>query len=396
MLTTRTEEAMPRKRKVERSRGQIIPRGEKKWLVRIYMGRDAVGKRICPSETVKGTFKQAEQRLTQRLAELDQGTYTAPTKQTVAEFLTKWLDTIKSHVSPATLRGYSDNVKNHITPRMGGIRLDKLQPQTIQTAYADLETSGLSPRTVRGIHQVLHQALEQAVEWNMIYRNPTAYVNLPKMVRSEMQVFNPSQVALLLETTKDTADFPMWSLALNSGMRPQEYLVLKWDDFVDSKITVVRALKQNGTGGYYVADTKTKRGRRSFTLPSSTVAALEAHKKKQAGEILAAGPSCVRNGYIFANASGGHQDMSAVRRRWKTLLKRLKLPEIRLYDTRHTNATLLLGAGVNPKVVAERLGHSSVTLTLDTYSHVLSELDEQTAEVLEGVLQRPQLVRTGT
>jgi integrase len=375
----------------DRARGQIIAKGDRRWLVRVYTGQ-----RKYSSKLVRGTYKQAEQKRTQMLRELDTGTFVAPTKQTLAAFLQHWLDTtVRVRVTAKTLRGYSDDVKNHITPRLGTLQLDQIQPQAVQAFYAELEKKALSPRTIRSVHQVLRQALGQAVAWNMAYRNAADYVSLPKAQRTEMQALTPTQVDLFLETAITDSLYALWHVLLNTGARPQEALALRWSDFDGSRLTINRALSEVGPGRYEIGETKTKRSRRTVSLPATTAAVLTAHRSQQAAEILAAGERYERRGLIFANSVGNTLDISAVRRRWKACLKQAGLPMVRLYDTRHTHASCLLAGGVNPKVVSERLGHSTIVLTLDTYSHVLPELDADAANTFEKLVSQSRSRRTG-
>lgn len=382
---------MPRKAKPQgRQRGTIEPRGINKWLVKVYVGTDAEGKRKYSSKIVNGTYKQAEQERTQLLRSLDTDEFVEPSKLTLREYIDQWLKG-KSDLSARTAIDY-DSRLNYVRESLGHLRLDKLSGLTIQGFYAELTTRGLSAVTVRGTHTILKQALEQAVAWRYIVRNPAEHCNLPKISKDEMQVFTKDQADLFLEAAKQDSLYAMWALFLATGLRTQEMFALKWSDITtrDGRtfVTVNRALKHIGKGKYIEGQPKTRRSRRTISIPQSAAGALTAHRKSQLEAILAAGDKYQRQDYIFASVVGTPLDLTNVRRRFHALCKKAEVPCIRLYDLRHTHATMLLGAGVNLKIVSERLGHSSIMLTGDTYSHVIPEIEQETAATVEALLFR--------
>jgi integrase len=250
--------------------------------------------------------------------------------------------------------------------------------------------AGLSARTVRYTHAVLSSALKQAVKWRMISQNPASYVDLPRLKKTEMKSFSPEEAERFLEAASRERWGTLWAVALTTGLRPGEYLALRWPD-VDLKagtVTVRRALVRRKDGSWGFEEPKTARSRRTVPLPPSAVKALAEHKRKQAEERLAKGPAYKNQGLVFATSTGQPLDqINLLRRHFKPILKAAELPTtFRMYDLRHSCATLLLAAGENPKVVSERLGHASVALTLDIYSHVLPSMQQQAAERLEGML----------
>lgn len=245
----------------------------------------------------------------------------------------------------------------------------------------------LSARTVRYAHAVLHTALEQAVRWRLLAHNPAKVVDLPRQVRREMQALTPAEASRFLDAAKADRWHALWVLLVTTGLRPGEALGLKWSDLDGGTIQVQRVVVERTGKGWALEEPKTSRSRRTVSLPASTVRALHSHRAKQAEAKLAAGPEHVDRGLIFATSTGAPERQSNLfRRHFKPLLKAAGLPNVRMYDLRHTAATLLLAAGENPKIVSERLGHSTITLTMDTYSHVLPEMRQQTAERLEGML----------
>lgn len=279
-------------------------------------------------------------------------------------------------------------------PRAGtplaGMKLSDVRPLDIQQLYGDMQARGLSARTVRYLHAVLNSALKQAVRWGMLARNPAELVDLPKQARKEMHALSPKQATAFLEAAAEDRWSVLFAFALVTGMRPEEYLGLQWKD-VDlerGRITVQRALVWREKGGWYFGETKTARSRRSIPLPASTVRALTEHRRKQGEERLKLGPDYQQHDLVFATPEGGPlAPRNLKRRHFRPILERAKLPsDFRLYDLRHSCATLLLAAGEHPKVVSERLGHATVMLTLDVYSHVLPTMQEAASEKLEKTL----------
>jgi integrase len=376
-------------RKQARRSGRVEQRGPSRWLVRIFLGRDAEGKRMYTSKTIEGTKKDAETYLASQVTALDQGTFVAPSKQTLGEFLTSWLtDAASQKVSEATLRSYQMRLIPDIVEPLGHLKLDKVTPQVIQARYRQMsDEQKLSPRTVRYTHVILRQALEKAVAYRYLVHNPCKHVELPRKRAREMTVWVESQVSTFLGQTAGHPLYALLHLLFASGLRPSEALAVKWGDLDGSKLRVQRAVVETKVRGEYAIDKpKTAKGLRTVALPEETMVVLQSHRRAQAAEMLAKGAEYNRQDYIFADEWGDHLDIISVRARFQTLVKKSGLPKLNLYGTRHTHATILLRACVNPKVVAERLGHASVVITLDTYSHVLPDTQEEVATKLNGLL----------
>lgn len=370
-------------------RGQIIDRGENRWLVRAPLGRDPkTGTRRYHSKTIHGTKREANQYLTKVLHELDRGSYVEQSQVTLGEFLDDWLNTVaKPRVSPRTLGDYRGNLARYIRPTLEERRLQELRPFEIQHLYAAMMERGLSPRTIRATHAALHSALEQAMKWQLVPSNPAKLVDLPKQPKKERRVFSAEEASQFLKEARNDRLHALWVVLLTTGLRPGEALGLRWDDWSEDRLRIQRSLTRTAEGGWVLAEPKTSRSRRSVTLPRSTVDALTTHRAGQAREKLLQGPDYQDDGLIFCTARGTSLDLPGVtRRHFHPILKAAGLPRIRVYDLRHTCATLLLAAGEHPKIVSERLGHSSVSLTLDTYSHVLPDMQRDTAEKLEALL----------
>ena len=372
--------------------GQIIKRGERKFIVRIYMGRDDNGKRLYLNHSINGTRKDAQKYLNTALRDKDLGVFVEPASITVNAYLDKWLSSVvRARVRQPTFDDYEYQLNRFVRPAFGSRKLSDVRPLDVQKLYGQMTNEkGLSPRSVRMVHAVLSNAMKQAVKWNMLARNPCDSAELPRMVRREMQALSPEGAGRFLEAAKDDRHGIVLAFALATGMRPEEYLALKWSD-VDlntGTATVRRTLVWKKGGGWEFGEPKTSRSRRSMPLPRSLVVALAEHRIRQAEARLKKGPKYQNNDLVFATEEGTPVLLrNLTRRHFQPIVKRAGLPEtLRLYDLRHSCATLLLSAGENPKVVSERLGHASIVLTLDTYSHVLPSMQQAATEKLERIL----------
>lgn len=372
--------------------GQIVKRGEKTWVVRIFQGRDENGKRRYINKTIHGTKKNAEKYLTAKLRDKDLGINIEPASESIDKYLDKWLETsVKPRVRPRTYNDYVALMTRYVREPLGAVKLSDLRPIDIQKVYQSMQERELSPRVVRYTHAVLSSALKQAVRWDMLHRNPASAVDLPRMVRKEMKAMSPAEASRFLEAVGGTRQYALFNFALTTGMRPQEYLALKWSDIDLDKgsATVRRAIvwKREKGGGWAFAEPKTSRSRRTIPLPASTVKALLEHRRQQGIDRLRIGSDWQDHGLVFPTSIGTPYTLSSLTNKWfKPALVKAALAGFNLYSLRHTHATLLLANGENAKVASERLGHSTVVLTLDTYSHVLPDMQQQAAERIEMLL----------
>jgi integrase len=295
---------------------------------------------------------------------------------------------VRDTVRPTTFERYEQIIRCHIVPVLGRIKLKGLGPAHVRGLYREKLDAGLSPGTVRYIHVTLHKGLKQAVMDALIPRNATEAVKPPQVRRAEMRPLSPEQVKTLLEVACGDRLEALYVLAVTTGLRQGELLGLKWED-VDleaGKLRVQRTLAI-AKGGPKLMAPKTKSSRRTVRLTQSATNALRSHLKRQLGKIDRAGSLWRENGLIFASETGDPLDRRYVTtHRFKPLLKRAGLPQIRFHDLRHTCATLLLGRNVNPKIVSEMLGHASIAITLDTYSHVLPNMQSEAAKAMEDAL----------
>jgi integrase len=371
--------------------GQIIKRGDRTWLVRIFLGRDAKGKQLFHRKTIHGTKKDAETYCNKVVRDRDMGTFIEPAALAVKDYLDTWLKTAACpRLRERTYGSYSELLERYVRPILGEKRLCDVRPLDIQTLYGDMTERGLSARTVRYTHAVLSSAFKQAIRWHMLIHNPCEAVELPRAERREMSAFSPEDAENFLKAAKEHEQGVIFAFALATGMRPEEYLGLKWSDIDLEKGTAVvrRVLVRRKGGGWYFGEPKTSRSRRTVPLPATLVEMLTAHRRKQIAARLKAGAVYQNNDLVFATGEGTpHNSRNLAQRHFQVILEKAQLPiKFRLYDLRHSCATLLLVAGENPKVVAERLGHASVVLTLDTYSHVLPTMQEAASQKLERIL----------
>jgi len=374
-----------------RSSRTKIKKKDKTWLVRVFLGRDTNGKRKYYGKIIHGTKKNAGTYLTAKLREKDLGIFVEPASMPLSEFLDRWLEEIaKPRVRESTYASYEMMLRLYINPKLGTKRLSDIQAHEIQRNYTDMRKSGLSSRTVRYAHNVLSSAFKQAIKWQMLIRNPCDVCELPRLEKTEMKYFTPNQVSTFLKTAQTDKHFLVFLLAIETGMRPEEYFAVQWKDIdlESGLLSVRRALIWNRKGGgFKFEEPKTSKSRRSIPLSNSVVSALKVYRRTQLEQRMKLGADYASLDLVFATEIGTPISSKNLRdRHFKPLMTKAGLPEIRLYDLRHTTATLLLSAGENPKVVSERLGHASIVLTLDTYSHVLPTMQKDATSKIEKIM----------
>jgi len=369
----------------------------KGWLVTVEMGRDPTTGRRRRTYLTAPTRREAEREEAKLRHEAATGLDLEPTKISLAEYLKRWLDTRRSNLAPSTYRRYGDLLRHQVLPHIGTIPLSKLRPLHVQQLYARLQEigradgkGGISPRTLLHVHRLLSEALGQAVRWQIIPRNVCQAVEAPQARRAEMRTLSLEETRGLLEAAKaeDTAHGDAVILALHTGLRLGELLGLRWDD-LDlelGRMTVRRTLQYLPGEGIAYREPKTGRSRRTIPLGATALEALRRVRRRQLEERLALGPGYCDSGVVFADALGRPLPPYRVSQRFPALVKRLGLAPLRFHDLRHTHASLLLARGVHPKIVSERLGHASIAITLDTYSHVLPNLQEEAARDLDAWL----------
>jgi integrase len=377
------------------------------------------------------TEKSAQAALVKAMTAVAQGDYVEPSKLTVSAYLLReWLPSIEAALRPSTYESYRGHVEDHIVPRLGTVRLQKLSPDAIGRFYRDLlddgkvhrpkpkkqtqgkevgevpaedkdaeqaapvapEKHGLSPVTVRHIHVTLHRALRDAVRRGRVVRNACDAVDIPKANRTdprEMKVWSADEVKAFLEATRGDRLAPMWRVMVDRGLRRGEACGLKWDD-VDldaARLSVRRALVSSGYT-VHVSEPKTKKGRRVLPLNAATIASLKEQAARQGQDAEKWGDAWTDSGFVFTAENGEPWHPDRISKLFDKAVDAAAVPSIRLHDLRHTCAVLHLKAGVHPKVVQELLGHATISITLDTYSHVMPGMQEEAAEKIGALLTR--------
>jgi integrase len=292
-------------------------------------------------------------------------------------------------VRKGTFERHEQIIRLHIRPSLGSMKLKALSPAHVQGFYRERLDSGLSPATVHKIHSLLHKALDQAVGWLLVPRNATEVVTTPRPAPDEIRPLDSEQVKVLLEVASGERFEAVYVLAIHTGLRQGELLGLKWDDVdLENGLIRVRRTLARHRGHLLLGEPKTKRSRRTVRLTERAVDALRDHLARQVVQIESLGDLYRDQGLIFATQKGTLVNPSNLRKRYfAPLLEKAGLPSIRFHDLRHTCATLLLARNVNPKIVSEMLGHATIAITLDTYSHVLPDMQDSATRALEDVLR---------
>lgn len=366
--------------------GTIRQRKDGLWEA-AYSYRDASGNLKRRSLYAK-TQREVAEKLRAALRALDQGETVNTDRQTVAQFLDRWLeDVAKPAVRPKTYHSYAQLVRLHLAPGLGKHQLSKLAPQHVQAFMNAKLTAGLSPRTVQYLRAVLRRALGQALKWGLVTRNVATLVDAPRSVQHEMRALNPGQAARLLAAAQGDRHEALYAVAVALGLRQGEVLGLRWGDvdFGTGHLHVRVALQRVKGQPPRLVEPKTRQSRRTIAMPRVIVAQLRAHRTRQLEEQLLAGERWQgeRWGLVFPSTIGTPLEARNLVTRYKALLDRAGLPDIRFHDLRHSCASLLIAQGIPARVVMETLGHSQISLTMDTYAHVFSDVQRQAAEAMD-------------
>jgi integrase len=384
--TEREAQAMAKKKRGN-GEGTIYRRKNGGWATQ-YIVYTAKGRK---RKTIYGkTRAEVAAQLAKALSDRESGLTFDAENLKLGEYLEGWLtDSVKNSVRDITYKGYERLVRNHITPTIGSIRLKALTPTHLRGLYRNKTDASLSPRTVQYIHVTLHKALKQAVNDGLVPRNVTETVKPPQLRREEIKPLTSKQTKMLLNTIRGNRLEALYVLAISAGLRQGELLGLKWED-VDLEhgtLQVRRTLSGSKNGNPIFGSPKTAKGKRSVTLTEKAIEALKRHRELQVEEKQRLAGLWQDHGLVFVTRVGTPINRrNLVIRSFKPLLSRAGLPEIRFHDLRHTCATLMLCGGIHPKVVQELLGHASVTVTLDTYSHVLPTMQGEAAVKMNSIL----------
>jgi integrase len=418
-----------------RGEGTISKRGDGRWMGKVDLGwQDG---RRCRKSVYGRTRRAVADKLTKVLGAVAKGEALPDERVTVGAFLAKYLVHKHTILRPRAWATYEQAVRLYLDPGLGKVPLAKLRPTHVQTWMADLQDGGVSPRTINYARVILRAALNQARKWEMVAINAAALVDPPRHVLKEIQPLNPVQARALLAVAKGDRLGGLISIATALGLRLGEGLGLRWRDvdFKAGTLTVRQAIERSGGSAaarrpllaarraiqtqlaaaaprsderrdlhaqrealrvewrkvrtrIHTTAPKTVRSRRTVRMPGVVVTALKAHRARQLKDRLAAGAGWEDTGLVFTTPIGTALDPRNVSREFHVLLGAAKLPSIRFHDLRHTAATLLLAQGVDPRTIMETLGHSQISLTLNTYSHVLPALQADAAVKMNAILTR--------
>lgn len=372
--------------------GHVRKRGNK-WAAVVFLGLDGRGKRKYKWYSGFDTKKAAQAELNRILHEMNEGTYVVPVKSTMESYMLRWLEHVRDRVRPGTYRQYEWLTMQHIIPHIGRIAPDKLQAEQVQRLYDGLlhGDKPLSARSVLHLHRVLHQAMGRAVKWGIVARNVCEAVEPPPPKKVAIEFWEEAELTEFLRAATSSQHYIAFLLLASTGMRVGEVLGLRWDrvDLDKGVISVEVSYSYTGSG-YELEAPKTEAGRRSVDISDGVVAALRAHKSKQAKLRLKLGEKWEDNNLVVATGTGRFVLGHNLRKSFNVVVERAGLKRIPMYNLRHTHATIMLRRGVHPKIVQERLGHSDISVTLNTYSQVIPGLQAAAANSLDDLFSSIQ------
>jgi integrase len=400
--------------------GSIEKRGIDKWRLVVSAGLDKEGKQVKKTKTITTNHKcelksckdcakekhcparmEASKQLALLVAEVEHGTYTQPTKTTLADFAQRWIrDYGEVHLVPKTLSEYKYLLKR-ILEALGHLRIEKITPTHLLAFYANLQekgiredgqSGGLSEKTILHYHRLLSSIFNDAVMWQVIPSNPASRVKPPKVPKKIAKHFDEQQTMEVLTALENEP--PKYKLAITltifTGVRKGELMAMEWQDinFTEGTIRVERATQYVTGVGVVTGEPKTEKSKRVISIPVSVMALLKQYKAYQAQERLKVGDLWQNNNRLLTAWDGQPMHPGTISKWWKKFLKRHELPHIPFHGLRHTSATLLIGQGLHAKTISDRLGHSTIAITMDTYGHFLKSADQVAAEKLENLLTK--------
>ena len=376
------------RREFKNKAGEIVQ--SKSWTIIVDISTAGYKNRKQLRRTVKGTKADAEKELRTILTSVDNGAYVKSNNQTVGQYLEEWLQNYASvNVRPRTYQRYQGIMRNHLIPSLGNITLTQLQPTNIQACYKkslsgrlDGKPGTITAKTLLQHHRVLTQALSHALKFGLISRNAAKLVTPPKAIEKEMRALDFAEVDKFLEAARDTEYYPLFHLSVYSGLRRSELLGLTWRsiDFNSSQLYITQTVQQLKGGKVAFFEPKTAKSRRSIYLTPVSQLVLKSHREKQEAIRCDLGTVLLESDLVFSNPRTGLPlKPDTITRAFLRIARSVGLHGVRFHDLRHTHATLMLKANVHPKIVSERLGHATVGITLDIYSHVTPGLQEAAA-----------------
>lgn len=397
---------MPRKKDMGRGangsgtvRKKTITRNGKQytyWEARCTVGYDpGTGKQIQRSITAK-TQKEVSQKLREMAMAVDKGTYQAPSRLTVKEWLETWQKDYLGDVKSSTAYLYGRNIDLYIIPHLGAVKLEAVTAPMVQRLYNDLlspenaDVKPLSPKTVRNIHGVLHKALKQAVQVGYLRTNPADACKPPRAPKKEMHPLNENQLSAFLKAIQGHPYEYLYKITLFTGLREGEVLGLTWDCIDLEKGTLVvkqQVQKERKKGGEYYIDSPKNSKSRVLSLAPSVVQLFRLQKIRQNTMRVQAGDKWEENNLVFTRANGGYFSSRTAYNSFKRVVEAIGAPYVRFHDMRHSYAVAAIKSGDDIKTVQENLGHATAAFTLDVYAHVTEQMKRDSAQRMEQFIQ---------
>ena len=364
--------------------GSIRPRGPERWQL-VYTLRSGTGKaRKQGYETVTGTRQAAEKRLREILGQVDTGAHFEPSKDTTADFMAYWLKTYAENAtSPRTLKDYRGDVRRYIVPLIGHVPIATLRPEHVLDMLGQMRAKGLSERTLLHVYTLLNEALRHGIRWRKLTTNPCQFVDRPRPRRLEMRTLTPDTVPTFFKAIEGSPYAEVYRLDFYSGARRSEVLAIRWPqvDLDGRAISIIAGLHRIPGQGLMLLDVKTDKSRRRIPIPTTTVDSLRSIKGQQIEHAeMVLGKAWDTEGFVFCKADGTPFDPEKVTKDFSARMRAAGLKGITMHSLRHSFATLQLARGEATKVVQELLGHSSIAVTSDIYSHVIPGMKESAVD----------------
>lgn len=362
----------------------MFRRSDGRWTGEIDLGWD--GDRHVRKTVYGHSRKEVEDRIRAALNGLDKGLLPPTRAPHLDTFLARWLATVRPSIRPSTYASYEGVVRLHIVPKIGRISLDKLTVDHVAALIRHKQAEEqLSSRSVRYVLLILRNALNKAVRWGIVARNVATLVDAPRVTHKDVRVLSPEETMRLLNAARGDQYESLIVLAISTGVRLGEALAVKWSDIdLDRRqARIDKSLQRVSGQGLVLSETKTRRSRRTIVLPVIAAEALRQKHIQQRDQRRMFASGWPNHGFVFTSSTGQPVDARNVQRSFRRILRKAKLPRMRFHDLRHSCASLLLSQGVQPRVVMETLGHSRISVTMDTYAHVMPTLQREAADAID-------------
>lgn len=348
---------------------------------------ELTGKRIRVYKNVNGSKREAKSIMHRMIAEMEQGKLTQKSNKKVGEWMDEWLDNYLPNIEETTRRGYRNKIKCYIKPVLGDIYIKSLRTEHIQRMVNDMIDREFSPKSIRDAFNNINAAMKKAVKLRLIPYNPCEAVELPKLKKYRAEVYSAEMIQELLDIATGTDMYLPIFLLVMVGLRRGELLALRWED-IDFKNNILKVRKNmvNGEKGCIIKAPKSESGIRDIYLGDDVMTVLKQARLDYMNDAFSYGVGFQNLGFVIRQEDGSPYRPDSMTQKWERFVEAHNLPKIRLHDLRHSNATALIQAGVNPRVVQQRLGHSDVNITLNTYTHVLPEMDMEAAAKLDSII----------